>query len=548
MEPSEEIGDFEQRRRQNIAELNVLRVQLGIKPQDENDPRFKDPVQGRGRMKTIKPPPTGQTRRAKRQQEASPDYAPSKPVNEPVSTRQLRERRNVVNYSAFLEDEAKMDEYIFCDICQTEYVHGCSEHQPTFSPAPESFNIVTSGIKNAGLGVFNTGKETIPVGKMFGPYQGKLIPAYKFDKNKQESGYAWEIRDFEKKRIIGFVDPGTDPDPDKTKNNWLSRVNSANYRHDQNIMGTQYKGKIYYRVCKPIGPGVEFFTYYGDKYARKMGVNPKIFQHGTRWPEHWDGKKKIYFCPKEGCVGAFPSQFTLDTHVRIGGCQWKRKTKNDDNPDRPEFPCQSCERKFNSSSALKFHVESVHEGKKFPCEICGYEFTQKGHLNTHIRTIHEKSERYICVTCGKDFPRNGHLQTHIKTVHDGEKRFPCESCDKRFGKNSHLTHHIKTVHLKEKKFKCETCGAAFGELGTLNRHISRFHTKDFPLKCEMCAKGFVRPDKLRNHKLTAHGIDLKKIEEENRIFKCKTCPNRFLTEDGLRMHKQQVHMQKKQGI
>ena len=44
-------------------------------------------------------------------------------------------------------------------------------------------------------------------------------------KQREESGYAWELMDPEKKRVVGFVDPGKDPNPQES---WLPLVNSAN--------------------------------------------------------------------------------------------------------------------------------------------------------------------------------------------------------------------------------------------------------------------------------------------------------------------------------
>jgi hypothetical protein len=54
---------------------------------------------------------------------------------------------------------------------------------------------------------------TIRVGTHVGPYkEARLTPSDYLA--AKESGYAWEILDSErKKRIVGFVDPGPDPDP-----------------------------------------------------------------------------------------------------------------------------------------------------------------------------------------------------------------------------------------------------------------------------------------------------------------------------------------------
>jgi len=68
---------------------------------------------------------------------------------------------------------------------------------------------------------------TIKVGTYVGPYKGSRLTPSDYLAAK-ESGYAWEILDSEhKKRIVGFVDPGPDPDP---LPNWMAIVNSANHK------------------------------------------------------------------------------------------------------------------------------------------------------------------------------------------------------------------------------------------------------------------------------------------------------------------------------
>ncbi len=68
--------------------------------------------------------------------------------------------------------------------------------------------------RNAGRGMWTVANAaTIRVGTHVGPYkEARLTPSDYLA--AKESGYAWEILDSErKKRIVGFVDPGPDPDP-----------------------------------------------------------------------------------------------------------------------------------------------------------------------------------------------------------------------------------------------------------------------------------------------------------------------------------------------
>ena len=75
--------------------------------------------------------------------------------------------------------------------------------------------------------MWNVGKSIIPVGTTFGPYQGTMLSPNEYTTAK-ESGYAWEILDSaHKKRVVGFVDPGPDPDP---ATHWMAIINSACYK------------------------------------------------------------------------------------------------------------------------------------------------------------------------------------------------------------------------------------------------------------------------------------------------------------------------------
>ena len=77
--------------------------------------------------------------------------------------------------------------------------------------------------------IFNKKATAIPKGCYFGPYRGKTFSPKEYATVK-ESGYAWEVLDSANKiRVVGFVDPGPDPDE---KLEWLALVNSANFKSE----------------------------------------------------------------------------------------------------------------------------------------------------------------------------------------------------------------------------------------------------------------------------------------------------------------------------
>ena len=181
--------------------------------------------------------------------------------------RQLRPRRKRIDYC---EEEDDPDCFIFCDECEEEFLDGeCPLHQVVLCLNVKGILKVTkSTIEGAGQGVFSIlENDVIPVGMMFGPYTGKFIKKAEY---KNESGYAWELRDEVKGKVIGVVDPGTKPDP---KKHWLAYVNSACYQWQQNIVAVQYRGDIWYRVVQPIAPGDELLTHYGEAYTKALGIH-----------------------------------------------------------------------------------------------------------------------------------------------------------------------------------------------------------------------------------------------------------------------------------
>jgi len=80
------------------------------------------------------------------------------------------------------------------------------------------------------------------------------------------------------------------------------------------------------------------------------------------------------------------------------------------------FPCDQCDRKCITSTALKMHVSSVHLGEKVECPVCGEKIC-KAYLNCHIRRQHQAREKFECELCGKPYTCRSYLAKHIKTVH-----------------------------------------------------------------------------------------------------------------------------------
>ena len=59
---------------------------------------------------------------------------------------------------------------------------------------------------------------------------------------------------------------------DASQSNWLRYVNCARTVEEQNIRPVQYENSIYYMATRDISPKEELLTYYGQSYAKKLGL------------------------------------------------------------------------------------------------------------------------------------------------------------------------------------------------------------------------------------------------------------------------------------
>ena len=59
---------------------------------------------------------------------------------------------------------------------------------------------------------------------------------------------------------------------DAFQSNWLRYVKCGRSASDQNIRAVQYDGNIYYMATKEIEIGEELLAFYGEKFARILGI------------------------------------------------------------------------------------------------------------------------------------------------------------------------------------------------------------------------------------------------------------------------------------
>ena len=444
-------------------------------------------------------------------------------------SRQLRPRRPKTTY---VEEELEpLDSIIFCGVCGVPREGGCSLHPPVFSSGEEfSLKVEPSHIRKAGEGVINHG-DVIPRGLLFGPYPGAFVPV----ENRQQaemSGNAWEITDPEGSGVLGFVDPGPAVDISAGPLYWMVKVNCAPDSAGQNLEGFQLGKKIYYRVVKPIPAGKELLVFYGEPYAKSLGVDVQLMDRYKGREDH-----SSEGVPCGYCGTLFSSEEFLRQHLSTGGegstvclaSKIKRKKKAQAGLAE-RFPCGDCDVTFSFKSDLLRHSKTVHGGTTFCCSRPG---------------------------CGKSFNRKVNLLRHVATVHGGCKAFKCGICGVSYGQKEHLTRHVASVH-QLVRHSCD-CGASFSDKSDLKKHQDTVHggkekrvqSKVKKFACATCQeegidRRFLAPSHLRRHLKAQHKeVYLRQKEEYEAAHPhtCKyvKCKKRFKTLKEKRRHQKKLH-------
>jgi len=157
-----------------------------------------------------------------------------------------------------------------------------SDDKKSLATLPDGLEIKESLIPNAGLGVFATQK--FDVGVRFGPYQGKKVRP-DIPRDDIDTSYMWEIM---KDGRVAYYVIGKDED----HGNWMRYINCSRVEVEQNLVAYQYHRHIYYCTYKPMEAGDELLVWYGDEYAKDLGIDLHADENQSKLQTKPSDKKK----------------------------------------------------------------------------------------------------------------------------------------------------------------------------------------------------------------------------------------------------------------
>ena len=168
-------------------------------------------------------------------------------------------------------------------------------------------------------------------------------------------------------------------------------------------------------------------------------------------------RKRKFKCPS--CEQVENSVAKMNTHYR---------TTHD------PLSCQTCQRLFNTPSALRKH-SYIHTNNPHRCNKCPKSFAFASQLASH-KISHRSVGTYQCMKCQTYCKNKSDLTKHVR-VHDG-KLHVCKICnDYESPDIRNLRAHKISKHTKIKRYACEYCTEKFHHFNQRSRHYKKCSKK-----------------------------------------------------------------------
>merc|ERR1719336_331915 len=215
-----------------------------------------------------------------------------------------------------------------------------------------------------------------------------------------------------------------------------------------------------------------------------------------------------YICVYKSCKERFESSKALREHVNSSHRRGVRKEMEQMEASNLRFKCEfpGCEREYGKKQHLKEHFRKHTGDMRYACDVCGERFFVHGHMKRHLYS-HTGIKPHACRwKCGAIFASYGGRMKHERAQHsDNPYKLDCDICGRPFRFERELDKH-KLTHLSPQErmaYRCSFCGIIFDSISHRERHEQR-HKDNDNFQCEDCNKMFKNEKNLRHHYKTHH--------------------------------------------
>lgn len=151
---------------------------------------------------------------------------------------------------------------------------------------------------------------------------------------------------FFKVRGYGLIDGADD-----RNSNWMRYINCANHTKEQNLIAFQYLGNIYYRTSEEINIGDELLVYYGNSFAKELGLDVERYYKPVS-----ENLEKYVYC-KFCCFGFLNS---AHLHRHMARCENNPAMKEKELREG-KFNCRYCKVTISDEEYFAIHEKYCRE-------------------------------------------------------------------------------------------------------------------------------------------------------------------------------------------
>ena len=197
--------------------------------------------------------------------------------------------------------------------------------------------------------------------------------------------------------------------------------------------------------------------------------------------------------------------------------------------------CSQCPQSFASKEHKETHTKSKHQKIFDMCEVCMQKFNSKSALSFHMNRVHKIRDagNDLCELCGQMFGSGEELENHLKAGHKTE--LPqlnelCDFCGEFFNSIKDLDNHKKKNHEQKDASKnnetetnttnelCESCGVFLNSKHNVEDHIKEQHT---PTSGSGMSRAASTAMPKRLDLPPDENMDLEELERFSKLFKQK---------------------------